>query len=163
MDAQAGQESGIAAVLGALCGINMISGAGMLDSLACHSAEKLVLDAETIAMAQRLLQGVQARTGTLALEMFAKAGVQGDFLKVPETRKLFRQEQHIPTKAIDRGSLHSWEQGGKKDAFGRAKERVRELLAEYKRPEMSAKVEEDLRDIVTEQTKRAGMEHLPGI
>ena len=163
MDAQAGQEGGIAAVLGALCGINMISGAGMLDSLACHSAEKLVLDAETIAMAQRLLQGVQARTGTLALEMFAKAGVQGDFLKVPETRKLFRQEQHIPTKAIDRGSLHSWEQGGKKDAFGRAKERVRELLVEYKRPEMSAQAEENLRGIVTEQAKRAGMEHLPGI
>ena len=54
VDAQAGQESGIAAVMGALGGINMISGAGMLDSLACHSAEKLALDAETIAMAQRL-------------------------------------------------------------------------------------------------------------
>jgi trimethylamine:corrinoid methyltransferase-like protein len=39
------------AALGALGGINMISGAGMLDSLACHSAEKLVLDAESIAIA----------------------------------------------------------------------------------------------------------------
>src|SRR5208283_2040423 len=98
VDAQAGQESGVAAVMGALGGINMISGAGMLDSLACHSAEKLVLDAESIAMAQRLLQGVHACTETLALDMFAKVGTQGDFLKLPETRKLFRQEQHIPAK-----------------------------------------------------------------
>ena len=134
IDAQAGQESGIAAVMGALAGINIISGAGMLDSLACHSAEKLVLDAESIAMAQRLLQGVQARTETLALDMFAKVGAQGDFLKLPETRKLFRQEQLIPTKVIDRGSLHSWEQSGKKDVFARAKERVDELVATYERP-----------------------------
>jgi len=33
----------------------------MLDSLRCQSAEKLVLDAEGIAMAQRLLRGVAPR------------------------------------------------------------------------------------------------------
>ena len=163
IDAQAGQESGIAALMGALGGINMISGAGMLDSLACHSAEKLVLDAESIAMAQHLLEGVQVRTETLALDMFAKAGAQGDFLKLPETRKLFRQEQHIPTKVIDRGSLHSWEETGKKDAFGRAKERVDELVAAYKRPELRAEVDHGLWSIVEEQAKREGVEGLPEI
>lgn len=163
IDAQAGQESGMAAILGALGGINMISGAGMLDSLACHSPEKLVLDAESIAMAQRLLLGVQAQTGTLALEMFRKAGAAGDFLKLPETRKLFRQEQHIPTKVIDRGSLHAWEQSGKKDAMGRAKERVSELVASYKRPELPADVDRALRNLVREQARRAGMEHLPAV
>jgi trimethylamine---corrinoid protein Co-methyltransferase len=163
IDAQAGQESGVAALMGALGGINMISGAGMLDSLACHSAEKLVLDAESIAMAQRLLEGVQVRTETLALDMFAKAGAQGDFLKLPETRKLFRQEQHIPTKVIDRGSLHSWEETGKKDAFGRAKERVNELVAAYKRPELRAEVDQGLWSIVEEQAKREGVESLPEI
>jgi trimethylamine--corrinoid protein Co-methyltransferase len=163
IDAQAGQESGIAAMMGALGGINMISGAGMLDSLACHSAEKLVLDAESIAMAQRLLQGVEARTETLALDMFAKVGAQGDFLKLPETRKLFRQEQHIPAKVIDRGSLNSWEQTGRKDTFSRAKGRVDELVAAYKRPELRAEVDQGLRNIVEEQAKRGGMERLPQI
>ena len=163
MDAQAGQESGIAAVLGALGGINMISGAGMLDSLACHSVEKLVLDGESIAMALRLLQAVQPRTESLALEMFAKAGVKGDFLKIPETRKYFRLEQHLPSKVIDRGSLHSWEQSGKRDAFGRAREQVKELLRAYKRPAISPQVESDMRALVTEQAKGAGMAQLPGI
>jgi len=41
VDAQAGLESGVSAMLGALAGINMISGAGMLDFLACFSVEKL--------------------------------------------------------------------------------------------------------------------------
>ena len=83
VDAQAGLESGISAVLGALAGVNMISGAGMLDFLACFSAEKLVVDAEAIAMAQRLLQGLQPRTATLATESFAQAGPTGDFLALP--------------------------------------------------------------------------------
>jgi trimethylamine--corrinoid protein Co-methyltransferase len=43
VDAQAGLESGMTALVGALAGINMISGAGMLDFLACQSAEKLVM------------------------------------------------------------------------------------------------------------------------
>jgi trimethylamine--corrinoid protein Co-methyltransferase len=163
IDMQAGQESGISAVLGALSGINMISGAGMLDSLACHSAEKLVIDAETIAMAQRLLAGVQSRGGTLALEMFAKAGVKGDFLKLPETRKLFKQEQHLPTKVIDRGSLNSWEQNGKRDIVTRAKVRVQELLAAYRRPELASEVERNLRQFMSRLANRAGMDHLPGI
>ena len=55
VDAQAGLESGMTALIGALAGINMISGAGMLDFLACQSPEKLVVDAEAIAMIQRLL------------------------------------------------------------------------------------------------------------
>jgi len=163
IDMQAGQESGIAAVLGALSGINMISGAGMLDSLACHSAEKLVTDAETIAMAQRLLRGVERYGGKLALEMFGKAGAKGDFLKLPETRKLFKQEQYLPTKVIDRGSLNSWEQSGKKDIVARAKERVQELLTAYRRPEIPADVQSNLKSFITAQAKRTGMDRLPGV
>ena len=81
IDAQAGMESGISAVLGALAGINMISGAGMLDFLACQSAEKLVVDAEAIGMAKRLVAGVQERTETLARELFAGIDFKADFLK----------------------------------------------------------------------------------
>ena len=85
VDAQAGTESGRSAMLGALAGINMISGAGMLESLACHSVEKLVMDAESIASAFRLLRGVEAPRDsaadpTLATGVFAKTGLSGEFL-----------------------------------------------------------------------------------
>ena len=83
VDAQAGLESGISAMVGALSGINMISGSGMLDFLACHSAEKLVLDAEGIAMAKRMIGGVQLHTDTLATGFFDHNinFKGGDFLK----------------------------------------------------------------------------------
>ena len=91
VDAQAGLESGMTALVGALAGVNMISGAGMLDFLVCQSAEKLVIDAEAIAMAQRLLRGIGTPTETLATAMFAQTGLKGEFLKMKDTRRLFPQ------------------------------------------------------------------------
>ena len=149
VDAQAGLESGITALIGAQAGINLISGAGMLDFLNCFSLEKLVIDAEAIGMAQRLLEGIGTPTDTLATEAFAKAGLAGEFLKLPETRQLFKQEQHLPSAAIDRGSLRSWQEQGKLDAFERAKSRVMELEKSYQQPVLSQELKKRLEEVVS--------------
>src|SRR6201997_630432 len=138
-DAQVEMESGISAVLGALGGINMISGAGMLDFLACHSIEKLVIDAEAIASAQRLIAGIQPRGISLAVDMFAQTGLQGDFLKLKETRELFRREQHFPSSVIDRG-LPSMDDSP--DIVQRARRRVDELVASYQRHSLPGDIEQ---------------------
>ena len=163
VDAQAGLESGIGAVVGALAGVNMISGAGMLDFLICQSVEKLVIDAEAIAMAQRLLRGIGTPTETLATAMFAQAGLKGEFLKLKETRRLFPGEQHVPSKIIDRGSVRAWQAAGGLDAFGRAKARVNELLNAYQQPTMARDVERELFAIVRREAQAVGMEELPGV
>ncbi len=105
IDAQAGMESATSAALGALAGINMISGAGMLDSLACHSLEKLVIDAEAIASAQRLGRGLETAFPSFATGMFEQIGLSGEFLKLKETRALFRSEQHFPSSVTHRGEI----------------------------------------------------------
>ena len=156
IDAQTEMESGISAVLGALAGINMISGAGMLDFLACHSIEKLVIDAEAIASAKRLLEGIQPRTESLALAMFAQTGLQGDFLKLKETRALFRKEQHFPSEIVDRGlNLEGL------DVLSRARRRVEELVASYRRPEISADREEKMLQFAEQHARAAGLGVLP--
>ncbi len=162
VDAQAGMESGITAIVGALAGVNMISGAGMLDFLICQSAEKLVIDAEAIAMAQRLLRGITTPTETLATAMFAQTGLRGEFLKNKDTRRLFQAEQYLPSKVIDRGSVRAWQEGGSLDTFARAKQRVSELLAAYQRPALSTDVERELMALVQREAKAVGMEMLPG-
>lgn len=161
IDAQVEMESGMSAVLGALAGINMISGAGMLDFLACHSIEKLVIDAEAIASAQRLLEGVQPRTETLATAMFAQAGLHGDFLKLKETRALFRQEQHFPSPVIDRG-LTSVD-GSSPDILARARSRVEELLSSSERKPLTAECEQALIAFAQRESKPHGLDGLPGI
>jgi len=150
VDAQAGAESARSATLGALAGINMISGAGMIESLACHSVEKLVMDAESIASAYRLVRGIEAKGDTLATGMFAQIGLSGEFLKLKETRALFRQEQHIPSAVIDRGVEAS------RDAFSRARDRVDALVGAYEAPAISEGVLREFEGIVEREADRAG-------
>ena len=161
VDAQAGLESGMSALIGGLAGINMISGAGMLDFLACFSVEKLVIDAEAIGMVQRLLAGVQVHTDPLAMAMFAGINFRGEFLKQKTTRQLFAKEQVLPSMVIERGSIRSWQEKGSRDAFARAKIRVEELLAAYQRPAIDPTMESELRAFVASLARGAGMEEIP--
>jgi trimethylamine--corrinoid protein Co-methyltransferase len=161
VDAQAGLESGVSAMIGALAGINMISGAGMLDFLACISPEKLVVDAEAVSMAKRMLAGVQVQTETLATAFFEGINFKADFLKQKATRQLFAKEQYLPSPVIDRGSIRAWQQGGSLDTFARARIRTEQLLSAYQRPSMPAEQERELRAMVEGLARQAGMETLP--
>ena len=163
VDAQAGLESGITAMIGALSGINMISGSGMLDFLACHSAEKLVIDAEGIAMAKRMIEGVKLHTETLATG-FYDDNINfkgGDFLKQRITMQLFRKEQHLPSNIIDRDSMRNWKEAGSLDTYGRAKLIVNKLLASYQKPELDPAKEKNLHAFMADLAKKAGMDTLP--
>ena len=161
IDAQAGMESGMTALVGALAGINMISGAGMLDFLATQSVEKLVLDAEGIAMTRRLLTGISGREETLATHLFAELGHRGAFLELRHTRDWFRREQHLPSPVIDRGSLRSWVEAGRPSVADRAHRRVEALLASWQPPEVDAGMERELRCLAGSVARAAGMAALP--
>jgi trimethylamine--corrinoid protein Co-methyltransferase len=163
VDAQAGLESGVSAMIGALAGINMISGAGMLDFLACQSPEKLVVDAEGIAMAQRMIAGIEVHTETLATALFEGINFKGDFLKQRITRELFSKEQYLPSSVIDRDSNRGWQASGSLDTFTRAKRRTKELLAAYERPRYSTEQDRELRTMVENLARKAGMDALPQV
>jgi trimethylamine--corrinoid protein Co-methyltransferase len=162
VDAQAGLESGVGAMIGALSGINMISGAGMLDSLLCQSPEKLVIDAEGIAMAKRMLQGLKLHTETLATGFYEGVDFKGgDFLKQRITLQLFRKEQHMPTTVIDRDSIRGWKESGGLDTFGRARQHVERLLASYTKPELDPAKVDALHAYILDLANKAGMDTLP--
>jgi trimethylamine--corrinoid protein Co-methyltransferase len=163
VDAQAGLESGVSALIGALAGVNMISGAGMLDFLACISPEKLVVDAEAIGMAKRLIAGIEVRTETLATALFEGINFKGDFLKQKVTRELFPKEQYLPSAVIDRDSMRGWQEAGSLDTFARANARTRELLAAYQRPPIAPEQEHELRAMVASLARAAGMEKIPDL
>ena len=163
IDAQAGLETGMTALVGGLAGIDMISGAGMLDFLLAQSPEKLVIDAEVIGMVQRLLRGIGTPTETLATGLFEAAGPEGRFLELQETRRLFRDEQFLPSKVIDRQSRRAWLDAGGLDAFARARERVDELLASHPLPELDPSVATALAARVTEAGAPFGLDGLPGV
>ena len=163
VDAQAGMESGMTALIGALAGINMISGAGMLDFLACQSAEKLAIDAEAIGMVKRLLDGIQVHTETLATALFEGINFKADFLKQKVTRELFAKEQYLPSSIIDRDSIRGWQESGSLDIFARAIIRTNDLVEKYQRPEASLVHEKELNEMISSLASSVGMDKLPQI
>lgn len=161
VDAQCGLESAGGTLLAALAGINMVSGAGMMDFESCQSYEKLVVDAEIIGMAKRLIAGIEARDDPIALTLMRKVGHRPEYLAERHTLKWFKQEQYLPSEVIDRGSLDSWKKKGAKSTFERASERVDRLLASYEPSPISPKLRDELRVIATKAAQKAGMDKLP--
>jgi trimethylamine--corrinoid protein Co-methyltransferase len=161
VDAQCGLESAGGTFMAALAGVNMVSGAGMMDFESCQSYEKLVIDAEIIGMAKRLIAGVEARDEPIALGLMRKLGHRADYLGELHTAKWFSEEQYIPSAVIDRGSLEGWKKKGAKTAWERAQDRVGALLTTYEPSPISDDLRDELRAITLEAAQRFGMDELP--
>jgi trimethylamine--corrinoid protein Co-methyltransferase len=161
VDVQCGLESAGGAFMAALAGVNMVSGAGMLDFESCQSLEKLVIDAEIIGMAKRLISGVDPREDPIALGVMRRLGHKADYLSDIHTLKWFAKEQYMPSEVIDRGSLDAWIQGGARSSFERAKHRVDSLLGEYQPGPLGEEMKAELRQIAVSAGQRHGMSELP--
>jgi len=169
LDIQAGLESMGGTLLAALAGINMISGAGMLDYLRCQSFEKLVMDAEMIGMAKRLIKGVEAHEDPIALDKMRQSAHKADFLAKPHTLKWFQKELYIPTEAIDRSPLEAWQKKVPVDgihpgtAIQRATPRVEKLLLSYQPNRLVDNDRAELLRITEREARKYGMDSLPKI
>ena len=162
VDAQCGLESS-STFMAALAGANMVSGAGMMDYESCLSYEKLVIDAEIIGMAKRLIAGIDGRRTPIALDIIQELGHKAHYLGHPHTRKWFREESYIPSEVIDRDTLEAWEKKGSRSTWERAQDRVDDLLAKYQPSPMSSEVKKELRVITTKAANKAGMRKLPSL
>ena len=144
VDSQSGFESALGIVLGALTGINVISGPGMLDFESCQSPEKLVIDNEICGMALRMIHGIQVSGESLAEGLIRNTGPGGHFLNSRHTLKWFRKEQFIPSIIIDRMTTSLWQEKGSKTTRQRAKEEVKRILSEHKPEALPPDIEREL-------------------
>jgi trimethylamine--corrinoid protein Co-methyltransferase len=162
VDAQCGLESS-SAFFPALAGANMISGPGMMDFESCLSYEKLVIDAEILGMAKRLIAGIDGRQTPIALDIIQELGHKAGYLAHPHTMKWFRAELYIPSEVIDRDTLEAWEKKGSKSTWERAQDRVDSLLTQYQPSPISDEIKKELHDLTTKAANKAGMKKLPDI
>jgi trimethylamine--corrinoid protein Co-methyltransferase len=161
VDAQTGLESASGAVLGALAGINMISGPGMMDFESCFSLEKLVIDAEIVGMAKRLVRGVDDSDEPLALDVIREVGHKGQFLATKHTARRYRREDYMPSEVIDRDYRKVWFDKGALDVNARAHRRVEQLIASYQPLDLPYDVMRELQAIAARHAKAAGLDRLP--
>ncbi len=161
LDAQAGLETGMGAVLAALSGINSISGPGMLDFESCLSIEKLVLDNEICGMTFRLLRGIEPREDFPSQPLFEELLREKHLLIARHTRRHLREEITFPGEVIDRANRGRWEDEGRQTLAERAARAAARLVESHSPSRLPAETKAELTRIMTQEARRRGMDRLP--
>ncbi len=162
VDAQAGFETGIGAVLAALAGVNVVSGGGMMNFESCQSLEKLIIDNDIARMAYRLIEGIRQREQPMALGVFAELAGGTDFLTLDNTLRWYRLE-HSFSKIVDRGNHQQWADAGKPTLGDRASMEVKRLLSHGTALSIEKELSDELKRIMGSHARQYGMEKLPAM
>lgn len=158
VDAQAGLEAGLGTLLAALAGVNVVSGAGMLDFESCQSLEKLILDHETCGMVKRLLRGIEPRGDRWAEDLFGDLSRGDCFLTSPTTLRWLREEIYWPSEVLDRA-----DRGARPSAtlLQRAHAQAQAWLAAHQPTPLPEDIQATLTAIMAADAWRHGLERLP--
>lgn len=161
LDAQAGLETGMGAILGVLAGLDNVSGPGMLDFESCQSLDKLVVDHEICRMTDRLRAGIEPRDDFPARPLLEELLAEKHLLIADHTRRHLRSELGFPGPVIDRMSRPRWLEEGAPTLGDRAAAEVERLLDEHLPCRLDDDTRRDLEEVMTAAARAAGMTGLP--
>ncbi len=147
LDLQAAVESTVQVLLSGLSGATLVHDIGFLDNTDLGSLEMLVLTDEIIAMARRILRGVEVSDDTLMLDLIDEIGPAGDFMTAESTARRCRQEIWVP-KLFERRRWVNWEASGAKTTHDRVRARLQQILATHTPPPLPAGAAEQIHTIL---------------
>lgn len=162
LDTQTGLESGMGSLLAGLKGINMISGAGMLNFETTQSIQKLVIDNEICGMVYSFLEGITQRDEPIAKDLLKEFDEDTTHLLAHDhTLKWFKKEQYFPSKVIDRATKEEWISKGQKTISQRAKEQAKELIDDYPGISLDEDLVRALTGIMEQDVRKFQLKALP--
>jgi trimethylamine--corrinoid protein Co-methyltransferase len=126
-DEQAAAEAALTLMMESLAGVNLVHDLGYLESGKCCSLQMLAICDELAGYIRHFLRGSEVSPETLALDLIAELGPEGDYLSSEHTVRHFR-EGWLPT-LFDRNHFEGWVAAGGKSLAQRARERVEEILS----------------------------------
>ncbi|MGO9308744.1 MAG: trimethylamine methyltransferase family protein [Spirochaetia bacterium] len=125
-DEQAAAEAALTLLLESLAGVNLVHDLGYLESGRCCSLQMLAVCDELAGYIRHFRQGIEVSKETLALDLIAELGPDGDYLSSEHTLRHYK-EGWLPT-LFDRNHFDGWVAAGKKSMGQRARERVEDIL-----------------------------------
>jgi trimethylamine--corrinoid protein Co-methyltransferase len=161
LDAQAGLETGMGAILAGLSGINSVSGPGMLDFESCQSLEKLVLDDEICGMVARLRRGVEPRDDFPSRGLFEELIRDGHLLIAAHTRRHRREQIRFTSPVVERAPLGRWREEGETTLAERARREVERIVGAWTPSRLPDHTKRALRERMDHAAREAGQPELP--
>ena len=141
---QAGAEKIGTGLLAMLAGADLISGIGSLEADSCLSLEQLVLDADLVDYARRILDPFRVGEDTIHMDILSRLGPGGNFLKEKHTLQHFRRAIWTPRFLL--------RDGYREDHRGedRTRERARARAVELRDSHRVRPLDDDIRARVWE-------------
>ena len=150
VDEQTAYEKMLAAVTCTMSGADLADlFLGSTETFNAFSPVQLMIDDEIASYVQRVAQGIEVSEESLSVDVIARTGPLGNFLKDPRTLKQFKQ-QHSRARLSDRSTRPQWAASGSKGAKQRAKERMTALLRSHVPEPLEPEVRKELDRFVKE-------------
>ena len=156
LDAQAGAETAMGALLAVQSGLDSVSGVGMLDYLLTFSIPKLVVDDEIVGQALHFQRDVQALDDIPTSEIIREMLEEGHALVAEHTMTHWPAELYLPGPVWDRDAYDAWSAKGERDVVSRATAEVERLLGSYEMPEADPAIDAEARAIIRSGTTGEG-------
>ncbi len=146
IDAQYGVEKGMTSLAAALAGGNLIyESSGMMAALLGASFEAFILDDEMHSATYRALRGVEVNADNLGFHAICDAILgDGHFLGSDQTYAAMERDYHYPALA-DREQPRTWEEAGRQDAWTRANQQAKAMLANHRPDYLGAEADRAIR------------------
>jgi trimethylamine--corrinoid protein Co-methyltransferase len=152
LDAQAGAETAMGALLAVESGIDSVSGVGMLDYLLTFSLPKLVVDDEIVGQVLHFGRDIGLLDDIPSSHFIGELLEEGHGLTAEHTMKHWPSELHLPSPVWDRDAYSAWSAAGELDIEARATAEVERLLEAYEMPPADPALDREARAII-----RSGM------
>ncbi len=156
LDAQAAYES-VFSLWGAIMGgVNFVMhGAGWMEGGLHASFEKMVLDADLLAMVAEFLKPLRVDEAELALDAIREVGPGGHFFGAEHTQSRYRTAFFAPMLS-DWRNYETWREAGSPTAADAAERIVAERLAAYAPPPFEPERREALEAFVARRKAEGG-------
>ncbi len=147
-DAQAAYESVMAMLPALYARVHFVlHSAGWLEGGLVSGYEKFVLDCELLGMFHKFLDGIDLSEDAFALDSIRQVAPGGHHLGTEHTMRHFRTAFYR-AGLFDYNSAEQWQIDGARDSFQRANQKYKQLLREYRPPELDPALDEALLDFM---------------
>lgn len=151
-DLQASAEAAMSLVVETFIGSDIIHDLGYLESGLSFSFVQLALCDEIVSWIKAYTNEIEVNEETLALDVIAEIGPDGEFLNTDHTLKHYK-ERWYPT-LFERATYQAWSEKGGKSFSERARKKIDEFLAQHKPEHLTNYAEEEIKRILSRASNR---------
>lgn len=149
LDFQAGMESMMMAEATVEAKPDMIlHSTGCLGTYNIVSFEKMLMDEEIFAYAERIHRGIDVTEKKICFKDIEKTGPRGNFLS-GRTPKMYREEFYL-TQYLNKADANDWQNKGRVGLKENTGQKVQERIEAYQAPEITKEQEELLKPYLPE-------------